>query len=469
MTLRRQVGRCARERLAGRTIERKHVAREAEVENDDAPLGGDEHVRRLDVAMQLASPMELAEAEHELHERRSRALRSHRAAVARRSADEIHERDAAHQLHREEAIRIVHDELVQRDEIRMGDVRQAAKLALEPEDVLGARPQHRLQRDDLVAPAILHFVDDTHAAGAERAEDGESIGAAKVAAGAIRRERGQDGGRIVSGGEDPHGLGGCGRLQEAARAIVRADQPLDLLAQVAIVTAGRREKGRSFLSRALDRGLEQLVHARPAIGVHARLGRPSSIAADGVVEPRAREVPVAIDRRVGDLHDLRDFTDGQAAEELQLDDAALARIESAQLVQRVVEDHDVDVGHVTRQIVAGERNLVGGAAFLGRMRARVTDEDAPHHDRGERDELGAVAPVDFLLIDQPHVRFVHERRRLERVVGTLAVEVASGEPAQFVVHDRQHLVTRARVAVRPFEQQVRDGRRRRRVVRHGGN
>jgi hypothetical protein len=45
-------------------------------------------------------------------------------------------------------------------------------------------------------------------------------------------------------------------------------------------------------------------------------------------------------------------------------------------------------GTVTRQIVAGERNLVGGAAFLGRMRARVTDENAPHHDRGERDETG---------------------------------------------------------------------------------
>ena len=42
---------------------------QAEVEDDDAPFGGHQHVGRLDVAMKLASPMQCGDAVDELPER----------------------------------------------------------------------------------------------------------------------------------------------------------------------------------------------------------------------------------------------------------------------------------------------------------------------------------------------------------------------------------------------------------------
>jgi hypothetical protein len=71
---------------------------------------------------------------------------------------------------------------------------------------------------------------------------------------------------------------------------------------------------------------------------------------------------------------------------------------------------------------------------------RVVNQDAPHHDRRKTDELRTVVPVDLPLIDQPHVRLVHERRRLQRVALPLPAQVAGGQSSQLGVDDWQDAV-----------------------------
>ena len=158
---------------------------------------------------------------------------------------------------------------------------------------------------------------------------------------------------------------------------------------------------------------------------------------------------------------------GQAAKELELDDSALARIDRGELIERVLEGDEIYILRRARLIRVAERNfLYVAAAFAGGMLARVVHENAPHHDRCETDELRAVPPVHLPLVDQPKVRLVDERGRLERVIVPLAKQIRGGEPAQLVVHERQYLIARALVAVAPVEQQPRNAARRGAVLSH---
>jgi hypothetical protein len=83
--------------------------------------------------------------------------------------DVVHEGQAFHQLHREEAQAVLDHEVVERDQVRVRRVREIPELALQLIDVVGAPAPQRLQGHDLSAIAILHLVDDAHATGADPA------------------------------------------------------------------------------------------------------------------------------------------------------------------------------------------------------------------------------------------------------------------------------------------------------------
>ena len=79
--------------------------------------------------------------------------------------------DAAHELHREVAGRLVCDELVELDEVRVAQRRDRAELALKPQRGRVMRDAAKLDRDVHVAPQIAAEVDDAHAAASDLADD----------------------------------------------------------------------------------------------------------------------------------------------------------------------------------------------------------------------------------------------------------------------------------------------------------
>ena len=81
--------------------------------------------------------------------------------------------------------------------------------------------------------------------------------------------------------------------------------------------------------------------------------------------------------------------------------------------------------------------------------ARMVDENAAHRLGRHGKEVGAVLPVHALVVDEPHVGFVDERRRLQAVAGALTSQAAPGETAKLVVDDRRQLGERALVPVAP--------------------
>ena len=64
------------------------------------------------------------------------------------------------------------------------------------------------------------------------------------------------------------------------------------------------------------------------------------------------------------------------------------------------------------------------AAFLRVARARVIDQDAAHHARRDREEVRAILPRDGRSVDQPDIRLVDQRGRLQAVAHALSRHAA---------------------------------------------
>jgi hypothetical protein len=69
-----------------------------------------------------------------------------------------------------------------------------------------------------------------------------------------------------------------------------------------------------------------------------------------------------------------------------------------------------------------------------------------------REEVRAVLPLFFRLIDQAQVGFVDERSGLQRVAAVLAGHIATGHPVQFRVNQRHQFFWRGLIALAPFTQ-----------------
>ena len=183
--------------------------RQAEVEEYDPALRRHQHVRRLDVAVQLARLVHRRDPLGELQEGVPEApspgrrewcgrpgrltigsattaseapadigLRRHQAGpspvVAGRAGivpyvpQEVGPID---QLHDDEPTTAVEDQLIQPHEVDVDDLQEAAKLLLEPEDCPRALVPNGLQRDLRAAIPVERAVDHSHPAAAEQAED----------------------------------------------------------------------------------------------------------------------------------------------------------------------------------------------------------------------------------------------------------------------------------------------------------
>ena len=68
--------------------------------------------------------------------------------------------------------------------------------------------------------------------------------------------------------------------------------------------------------------------------------------------------------------------------------------------------------------------------------------------------MRSVLPLDSVHVNEPDVRFVDQRRGLERVVRSLAPHVALGQGVELLVDERNELVEGRFVTVAPRQEQV---------------
>ena len=214
-----------------------------------------------------------------------------------------------------------------------------------------------------------------------------------------------------------------------------------------------RFTGRFFIA-AMMRRARGNDRPLPAFRRHA-----DAIAAHLALQPGLRQPPVAHHRLGRHLQDRGRFLDAQPAEEPQLDDAALALVELRQRLQRVVERDEVLTGSV-----GDDERLVEASPSPPRRRA----SDSAARARGPRgcgasgappprgSARGSASPLP--AVDEPEVRLVDERRRLEAVARALARHAAARDPVQLPVDERNQSLEGTLVALPPLEQQPGDVR-----------
>jgi hypothetical protein len=127
---------------------------------------------------------------------------------------------------------------------------------------------------------------------------------------------------------------------------------------------------------------------------------------------------------VANPKDFRRLLYRKAPEKSKLYDSGFLRIEGLQVFQSLMHGKEFNLWLVADLFVAIKRySVLLSAALRGLTTTGVIDQDISHQSGGETIKLRAILPLNFLLIHQPQVRLVNQRRWLQRVVRTLPPQI----------------------------------------------
>ncbi len=158
------------------------------------------------------------------------------------------------------------------------------------------------------------------------------------------------------------------------------------------------------------------------------------------MKPSASGMPTPLHRRRRATEHARRLLNRQTSEETQFHHPRLLRVQHRQPVQRRIERN-----HVERSLLRNHHRIFEQNALRRstpprrRMLAGVIQQDAPHLRRRDRKKVPP-AIHRRTLIRESNVGFVHQRRRLHRMLAALPPEVRSRQPVQFIVDERQQLI-----------------------------
>ena len=126
-------------------------------------------------------------------------------------------------------------------------------------------------------------------------------------------------------------------------------------------------------------------------------------------------------------------------EDAELDDLGLDRFDLGQPLQGLVEGQQVLVnpGYGRLYLVEVNPGTVT-AALESVVTAGVLDQDSTHGLGRRGEEMATAVPWPIgSLADQPQVRLMHQRRRLQRLPRSLSRQPLRSQPPQLVVDQRQ--------------------------------
>src|SRR5262249_61163529 len=102
-------------------------------------------------------------------------------------------------------------------------------------------------------------------------------------------------------------------------------------------------------------------------------------------------LPVALDGALRDALHAGDLREGEAAEELQVDDGREPRVDGGELVEGVTDASELGtVWHRACDVGRDRRELELAAALLRLPAAHVVDDQTAHHSRRVRHEAVAI-------------------------------------------------------------------------------
>jgi hypothetical protein len=104
-------------------------------------------------------------------------------------------------------------------------------------------------------------------------------------------------------------------------------------------------------------------------------------------------------------------------------------------------------------IASSSENLDDAAPLSRIMGPGMIDQNPPHQLGRDAKKMAAIFPVGTFLTNQLQIRLMHQRGRLQGVIGPLVTHVAGGQAAQLSVDDGNQLVEDALVTLAELLQQ----------------
>jgi hypothetical protein len=86
----------------------------------------------------------------------------------------------------------------------------------------------------------------------------------------------------------------------------------------------------------------------------------------------------------------------------------------------------------------------------------VVHQDPTHYLSSDTEEVCTVLPFYVALVDQLHVSLMNQRRRLQRVVSSLAAQIAPRQPTQFIVDVRKYEINYILISFRQLNEHLGD-------------
>ena len=142
--------------------------------------------------------------------------------------------------------------------------------------------------------------------------------------------------------------------------------------------------------------------------------------------------------------------DGKTAEKAKFDDFGLDGVELGESVKGVVESKQFQGARRGKAEIFLNGDMDDAGTALGCVAlAGVVDQDAADHLAADGEEMGAVLPLDFRVLDKAEEGFVDQGGALERMIGGLTCHVSLGEPAEFGVDERSKGIESGGIAAAP--------------------
>src|ERR1700719_4393829 len=143
-------------------------------------------------------------------------------------------------------------------------------------------------------------------------------------------------------------------------------------------------------------------------------------------EPRLRQIPIPVHPLWRNTKNQCNLAGCEATEVTHLNHPRYARIKLGTLFQRFVQPDDLRFqfrrNHQTFVEIDGPHSP---ATFRAATRSGMLNQNTAHDFRNDGEELRSLLPVHLPYVDQPQVRFMHERGCLDRVLGTLPAQAAA--------------------------------------------
>jgi len=170
----------------------------------------------------------------------------------------------------------------------------------------------------------------------------------------------------------------------------------------------------------------------------------------------ARLFPVAFDRPFRNAERFGDLPLGQPGEVAHFDDLHQTRVDLAQVLQGVVNAHDIRVIAADRfgDVSVERQRRLASAAPLCEPGTGEVDDDRAHHSRRISEKMGSVRDSDLPRVGKPQIGLVHQRSGIQERERLMRTELRAGQPAQFVVEHREGGVGRGGVAFTGRGEQV---------------